>query len=42
MDEMNNILKERCRIGFYKNVIIDEIIQEVTQKSYEIGDIRYG
>ena len=28
--------------GFYKDVIIDVIIQEVAQKSYEIGDIRYG
>lgn len=42
LDEMNNILKERCRIGFYKDVISEEIIQEVAQKSYEIGDIRYG
>lgn len=42
LDEMNNILSERCRIGFYKDVISDEIIQEVAQKSYEVGDIRYG
>lgn len=42
LEEMYSILKERCRIGFYKDVITDEIIQEVAQKSYEIGDIRYG
>lgn len=40
--EMYHILKERCRVGFYKDVISLEIIQEVAQKSYEIGDVRYG
>ena len=41
-EEMFSILNERCRIGFYKNVISDEIIQEVTNRAYEIGDVRHG
>jgi cell division control protein 6 len=40
--EMYHILKERCRLGFYKDVISDEIIHEVAQRSYDRGDVRYG
>jgi len=40
--EVYHILKERCRIGFYKGVISNEIIQEVTQRTYDKGDVRYG
>jgi cell division control protein 6 len=39
---MFSILSERCRIGFYKDVISDEVIQEVTNRAYEIGDVRHG
>ncbi len=41
-EEMYSILSERCRIGFYKDVISDEIIQEVANRAYEIGDVRHG
>jgi cell division control protein 6 len=41
-EEMYSILSERCRIGFYKDVISEEIIQEVTNRAYEIGDVRHG
>ena len=41
-EEMYTILSERCRIGFYKDVISDEVIQEVKNRAYEIGDVRHG
>lgn len=41
-DETFKILKERVRLGFYPDVISDELIDEITEYTYERGDIRLG
>ncbi len=41
-DEINSILKDRAKIGFYPNVISDEIIEKISDYTYENGDLRVG
>ncbi len=41
-DEINRILKERVRIGFYPNVISDDLIEKITDYTYDTGDLRLG
>lgn len=40
--EMRDILEERVKAGFYPNVISDEILDEVTENTNSIGDLRVG
>ncbi|OED29662.1 ORC1-type DNA replication protein [Methanosphaera sp. WGK6] len=41
-EETFKILKERATIGFYPNVISDELIEKITNYTYECGDLRLG
>ena len=41
-DEIHSILKDRCRIGYFKSVISDEIIEDVARYTYDYGDLREG
>ncbi|MBI5680109.1 MAG: ORC1-type DNA replication protein [Methanobacterium sp.] len=41
-DEMNTILKERAKIGFYPDVISDELIMEIAEYAASSGDLRVG
>jgi cell division control protein 6 len=40
--EIFEILKRRCKIGFYKGVVDDEVIEKVAELTYEAGDVRVG
>lgn len=41
-DETYRILKERAELGFFPNVISDELIEKITEFTYENGDLRLG
>lgn len=41
-DETFKILQERARLGFYPDVISDELIDRITEYTYERGDLRLG
>jgi len=41
-DEVESILKNRVRAGFYENVISDEAFQKIVDLTYENTDIRLG
>ena len=41
-DETYRILKERVELGFFPNVISDELIEKITEFTYENGDLRLG
>lgn len=41
-DEMNDVLKERVKIGFYPDVIPDELIREIADYAASSGDLRIG
>jgi cell division control protein 6 len=41
-DEVKNILGDRVKIGFYPDVISDELLDEITDKTMSIGDLRVG
>lgn len=41
-DEMRSILLERVKVGFYPDVISDEVLDEITDKTMSIGDLRVG
>ncbi len=40
--EMRSILEERVKAGFYPDVISDEILDEVTENTNSVGDLRIG
>ncbi len=41
-DEINSILSDRAKIGFYPDVIDDDIIEQISEYTYENGDLRVG
>ena len=41
-EETYQILEERAKAGFYPNVISDELIEKITDYTYEYGDLRLG
>lgn len=41
-DEMRNILEERSNIGFYPDVISDELLDEIADYAASSGDLRVG
>jgi cell division control protein 6 len=41
-EEMLDILKERAKIGFYPDVISDELIYEIAEYTSSSGDLRVG
>lgn len=41
-DEMRDILKERAKIGFYSDVISDELITKIAEYAASSGDLRVG
>lgn len=41
-EQLYDIINERCNLGFFKDVISDEIIRAVTRYSYDQGDLRAG
>lgn len=41
-EETYKILQERVRLGFYPNVISDELIEKITDYTFEYGDLRLG
>lgn len=41
-NQMFDILKERVKIGFYPNVISNEILEQITDYASENGDLRIG
>lgn len=41
-EEIFNILQERVKIGFYPEVISDEILEEIADYTAESGDLRVG
>lgn len=40
--EIYNILKQRCELGFYHKVISDTLLAEISEKTYRLGNIRVG
>lgn len=40
--ETRSILKERIKIGFYPEVISEELLDQITYKAMSIGDLRVG
>lgn len=40
--EMRDILKERIKVGFYPDVISEEILDHITENTSSIGDLRVG
>ncbi len=41
-EEIYSILKERTNLGFYPEVISDEILDEIVERTSESGDLRVG
>lgn len=41
-EETYNILKERVNLGFYPNVISNDLLEEITTYTFEKGDLRLG
>ncbi|MDP3623815.1 MAG: ORC1-type DNA replication protein [Methanobacteriaceae archaeon] len=41
-EEIHSILKERTSLGFYPEVISDEILDEIVERTSESGDLRVG
>jgi archaeal cell division control protein 6 len=41
-DEIGNILKERVNIGFYPDVISDDLLAEIKEQTISKGDLRVG
>jgi cell division control protein 6 len=41
-DEIYNILLDRVKAGFYPNVLSDELLEDITNHTYESGDLRVG
>ena len=41
-DEVKSILRDRVKVGFYSDVISDELLDEITDKTVSIGDLRVG
>jgi cell division control protein 6 len=41
-EELFSILKERTKMGFYPEVISNEILEEIVDKTLESGDLRVG
>lgn len=41
-EETYNILKERVNLGFYSNVISNDLLEEITTYTFENGDLRLG
>ena len=42
LEQMYHILDDRCAFGFYPGVISDELVRVVANKSYDLGNLRYG
>ena len=40
--EIFSILKDRAKAGFFPGVVSDEIIEEISNHTYEVGDLRVG
>ena len=40
--EIEDILRDRVKAGFYPNVLDDEILEEIAMYTYENGDLRTG
>ncbi|MCL2156909.1 MAG: AAA family ATPase [Methanobrevibacter sp.] len=41
-EDIYYILRDRCRLGFYDNVISDNVIQHAARLTYHNGDLRSG
>ncbi len=41
-EETLAIMKERVRLGFYPNVISEELIEDIAIHTYDVGDLRLG
>jgi archaeal cell division control protein 6 len=41
-EELFSILEERTKMGFYPEVISDQILEEIVEKTLESGDLRVG
>jgi len=41
-NEMFSILSDRANAGFFPNVISDGVLEEITNRSFEMGDLRVG
>jgi len=42
LHQIHYILNERAKIGFYEGTVNETIIKEVSKKTYEAGDLRFG
>lgn len=42
IQEMRDILKERIKAGFYPDVVSEEILDQITENTTSIGDLRAG
>lgn len=40
--EVEDILRDRVKAGFFPNVVSDEILEQIAMHTYEIGDLRSG
>lgn len=41
-DEIRDILKERAKVGFYPDVISEELLEQIVEDTASIGDLRAG
>lgn len=41
-EEIGQILKERIKLGFYPTVISDDLVDEIIDYTYNMGDLRLG
>lgn len=41
-EQMYHILSDRCEYGFVKGVITDNLIREVAERAFNIGNLRHG
>ena len=42
LEEIRDILKDRVKVGFYANVLSNEILDQVADLAYSAGDLRVG
>ena len=42
LEEMKDILKDRVKVGFYADVLSDEILDQITDLAHSAGDLRVG
>ena len=42
LDEIKDILGNRAKLGFYPNVLDDQVLDKITENTFSLGDLRVG